>query len=427
MRHLKNVSFCLSLSVFLALSPAFSAQVAVGGCTGLANYTTIQQAIDNVPAGSIVKVCPGNYHEQLSINKQVTIMGVSNSFNDAVVILPPDGGLAANAVDVDNSSLPIAAQIFVHDTSGPVSISNLTVDGTGNAISGCAPELQGVLFQNASGTLNHIAVRNETLGAGLGGCQSGQGIFVETGPELTSAVTVENSSVHSYNKNGITGHDAGTTLIVTGNYVQGNGVVPSGGAAQNGIELAFGATGRISNNTVIDNIYGDTSIADSTDILLYDAAANSGIMVNSNTVGNSQIPIGLFTDTPGAGDGVTVTGNKIFGSSTADSIDVCTNGNNIKSNTIFNSAEAAIHLDASCGATGNSNTVSNNIIVESACAGILADSGTSGNSTSPDTYYTVPFTVFNNTSRCTIPPGPTGNFASITGLATSSMKIKPAR
>jgi hypothetical protein len=52
------------------------------------------------------------------------------------------------------------------------------------------------------------------------------------------------------------------------NFVQGSGVVPSGNAAQNGIELAYGAKGKISSNTVADNIYGDTTLADSSDILL---------------------------------------------------------------------------------------------------------------------------------------------------------------
>jgi hypothetical protein len=191
-----------------------------------------------------------------------------------------------------------------------------------------------------------------------------------------------------------------------GNFVQGSGVVPSGGAAQNGIELAFGAAGKISSNTVADNIYGDRTLADSADILLYDAAENAGISVILNTVGNSQIPIALVTDTAGVGDGISVTSNKIYGTSTADAIDVCTNGNTIKSNTIMNNAEAGIHFDASCPSAGNSNVATTNTFVESSCAGILEDIGTSGNTESLNNYYTVPFTLTTSTSRCTIPAGP---------------------
>jgi len=403
--HIRSVTVArLAFLLLVALSgQAFSVIVAVGGCTGLTNYATIQQAVNAVPPGSTIRICSGSYREQVVISQQVTIQGVANSFNDAVVILPPATGLVQNATDVSTGD-PIAAQVLVENTAGPVSISNLTVDGTGNGIGGCAPVLMGVLFQNASGTLNHIAVRNETLGSGLGGCQSGQGIYVETSAGLTSTVNVQNSSVHLYNKNGISGRYAGTTLNVTGSYIQGSGVVPVPGAAQNGIELVSGATGKITTSTVIDNIYGDPTVADSTDILLYDAAENSGISVANNILGNSQIPVALFTTAPGTtGDGVRVTGNKIFGTATADAIDVCTNGNTITGNMIFNSAEAGIHLDASCGGTGNNNTVTSNTILESACMGIFTDPGITGNTTAPNTYYTVPLTVFTNTSRCTIP------------------------
>jgi hypothetical protein len=422
----------LALVMVVGLSgQAFSAVVAVGSCSTLVNFATIQQAVNAVPPGSTIRICPGNYHEQVTISEKLTLEGIPNAQNDAVVILPPATGLVQNAVDVDDPSLPIAAQILVENTTGPVAISNLAVDGTGNQISGCAPDLEGILFQNASGSLTHVAVRNQTLAAGLGGCQSGQGIFVETSSGLLSSVSVLDCSVHAYNKNGITGHDAGTTLTVTGNFVQGAGVVASSGAAQNGIEIANGATGKITTNTVIDNIFGDPTIAASTDILLFDAADSSGITISGNVLGNSQIPIGIFTTT-NVGNGVSVTTNKIFGTSTFDAIDVCTNGNTIKTNTIYNSAESGVHFDASCGSTGNSNSASGNTFVESSCAGILTDPGTTGNTTGAETYDEVPFTLASSTSKCTIPPGPQSlaGSAALTGEsihARTNHKVSPAR
>ncbi len=176
-------------------------------CTTLVNFATIQQAVNAVPAGSTIRICPGTYHEQVTISEKLILEGVVYGQNDAVVILPPAAGLVQNAVDVDDSSSPIAAQILVENTAGPVAFSNLTVDGTGNKISSCAPDLQGILFQNASGSVTHVAVRNETLSAGLGGCQSGESIYVQTAAGLTSTVSVVSSSVHNYNKNGITGNE----------------------------------------------------------------------------------------------------------------------------------------------------------------------------------------------------------------------------
>jgi parallel beta-helix repeat protein len=220
-------------------------------------------------------------------------------------------------------------------------------------------------------------------------------------------------------------------LTATGNYVQGAGVVASGGAAQNGIEVAFGAVGKITSNTVIDNIYGDPTVAASADILLYDAG--TGVTVSTNTLGNSQIPLGIESDTAGEGDGAIVSTNKIFGTYTYDAIDVCSNNNSIKTNTIFNSAESGIHFDAGCGTTGNNNTATGNTFVESFCAGILSDPGTSGNSTGTETYEAVPFTLATTTSRCTIPPGPQSqskNKAEIVGgsnHASVHHKFSPAR
>jgi hypothetical protein len=415
---------CLALVMLLGLGgQAFAVNYnAVGACTPpnlpAHTYTTIQAAVTASAPGTIIEICPGTYHEQVVITRKLTLEGVAAAGEDAVVILPPGGGLVQNTTDFDHASNPVAAQVLVQ---GPfvaaVTITNLTVDGTGNGINGCSPDLQGILFQNASGTVNHVAVRNQALPPADSGCQSGESIYVQTGAGFSSTVAVQNSSVHNYNKNGITGNDPNTKLTVTGSYVQGSGVVPSPSAAQNGIQLGFGAFGKISLNTVIDNTYVDPTAAAATDILLFDTAQNSGITVSSNIVGNSQIPIALEADnkdSPNFGDGVSITGNKVFGTSTYDGIDVCTNGNIVTGNTIFNSAESGVHLDASCGTffgpplppTGNNNTATGNTILESACAGILNDSGTTSNTTTPDTYYTVPFQVASSTGSCPFVAGP---------------------
>ncbi|HKN70467.1 MAG TPA: NosD domain-containing protein, partial [Terriglobales bacterium] len=184
-----------------------------------------------------------------------------------------------------------------------------------------------------------------------------------------------------------------------------------------------GATGTIKDNIVIDNIYGDPTVAASADVLLYDAAENSSITISRNIVGNSQLPIALYADTVGVGDGVSVTGNRAFGASTYDGIDVCTDGNTVTGNTIVNSAESGVQLDASCGSTGQNNTVTGNVILESACAGILDDTnGAGGNTITDDTYFTVPFTLTSSTSKCTVAAGP-----AMLAKAKAMPKVSPAR
>src|ERR1039457_1195532 len=139
---------CLALVVLIALSGyAFSATVAVGTCTTLVHFATIQLAVNSVAAGStgsIIMVCPGKYPEQVAIiAKGLTLEGIASPAGDAAVILPPATGLVANTADVDTGK-PIAAQLLVQNAPGPVSISNLTVDGTGNAITSCSPDLQDI-------------------------------------------------------------------------------------------------------------------------------------------------------------------------------------------------------------------------------------------------------------------------------------------
>ncbi|HEX6503529.1 MAG TPA: hypothetical protein VF011_09780 [Terriglobales bacterium] len=381
--------------VFMACVSTLSvaSTVQVGGCLNIVNFTTIQAAINAVPSGSTIKVCPGNYPEQLLITKKLTLTGIASGTQDAVVISPPAGGLSVNTSDLRG---PVAAQVLVQNATG-VLITNLTVDGKGNNYDN--DDLRGVLYQDASGTVNHVAVRNEVPGDIPTGIQSGQGIMVETTTSSSAVLTVQNSSVHNYNKNGIVARYTGAVLNATGNYVQGYG--PTSVIAQNGIELAFsGAAGIIKGNTVIDNFYIPTDTS-SSDILLYDAA-ESGVVVSGNTAGNSNIAIALVAATPGTyGDNVSVTGNKVFGTSIFDGIDACSNGNTITGNFIFNSAQSGVHLDASCGTTGTSNAVSGNTIEESACAGILDDTGS--NTIGTNTYYTVPFTSASSTVGCALP------------------------
>lgn len=230
---------------------------------------------------------------------------------------------------------------------------------------------------------------------------------METTSSSSAVLTVENSSVHNYNKNGIVARYSGAKLTATGNYVEGT---PNGAIASNGIEIAFdGATGTVKNNVVTDNVYtaadGDPGNGAS-GILLYDTLENGMIVVSGNIVGNSQEGIAIVRDTTSIGDGVTVTANKIFGTSSFDAIDVCTNGNIITNNVIYNTAQSGVHLDASCTNTGNMNSVTGNTVLESACAGYLADPGTSGNGTPTGTFFTVPIEMASSTSGCTIPTGP---------------------
>ena len=387
--------FVLGLSSFSFAA----ANVAVGTCTKLAFYNTIQIAINHVPAGSTIHVCPGTYPEQLTITKSLIIVGDSANGNAAAtasgaydpVITAPAAGLTANATDLfDNSG--IAAQIFVQTPPGAaqptsVTITNIAVDGSNNQITGCGPDLVGIYYQNASGTLSHVVARNQQLTQDLFGCQSGLGIFVESGYGSggQAVVNINTSSVHGYQKNGITVDGSGTSATLTGNYVVGVGPTPL--IAQNGIQVSDGATGKISNNSVTDDVYINPDggpYASASGILLYDSGGAPGapINVSGNFVTNTQNGIVTFGDSSGNADYNNISGNRIMQTVAAgpfllDGIDMCSSNNNANANTVFNSAGAGVHIDTECtemsGQSGANSTATGNVVNE-ACAGILLGS-----------------------------------------------------
>jgi len=422
----------LAFTIFAAISANAAGTVFVGGC-GTPSFPTIQDGVNHATAGATVDVCPGTYPEQVIINKRLTLQGIAVGTSNQAVVAAPAGGVVANTVSLTTGEL-IAAQVWVHDTTG-VTISNLTVDGASNGISACSPDLVGVYYQDASGVVEHIVARNQTAGLTslLNGCQWGLGIFVQsgvstvTGKAGTSTVTVRDSSVHDFQKNGITGNEVGTTMNAILNQVRGQG--PTTGAAENGIQIADGADGEAVNNTVIDTIYSPcVSISDcaatANGILIFDS---EGISVTSNHVGNTQGGIAIVGDGVSSADNQTISGNVLDGTLVFDGIDVCgSNGGTLNNNTVAGSGQSAIHLDSTCtsigGSAGGGASLSNNTLNE-ACAGIL--NGTSGNTIAASN------TFFNTTNTTLVGDSCTVSQADIAHLADgtdhASIRQSPAR
>src|SRR5882757_3869301 len=230
-----------------AALPAHSARLVVDEdkveCPN-AQFTHIQDAVDAASPGDEIHICKGLYVEQVAIRKPLKI-----DADNGAILMP--SSMQANTTSLFDAA-PIATALLVADTTD-VSISGLTVDGANSGISQCAPDLIGISFQNASGELDHIAVRNFTLSASLNGCQSGTGIFVQSGNGGFSKVEIDHCTVHDFQKNGITADEKGTVTIIRRNVVTGIG--PTTGAAQNGVQIGFGAAGSITDNVVTNNIW----------------------------------------------------------------------------------------------------------------------------------------------------------------------------
>jgi hypothetical protein len=398
----------------LVLAACFAGQTAqasvliVGTCKAGIQFATIGAAVTSAPnTGATIDVCPGTYPEQVTIsNKSLTLKGISSGNNGAAIITSPNGGLQQNATRFN--SQPVEAQIFVQN--GAVTISDLTTDAANNNLDnqGCNGNPVGIFYQNASGTITRNSVLNDVLATNTG-CQSGLGIYAENSTS-GGTLTITYNSVERFQKNGITVHGPGTGSGVTGsiatisyNTVTGQG--PWGGAAQNAIEVAFGASGTVSYNTVgsdvwAPDVFGDTGDA-AAGILVY---ASEGVTISNNSVNQTQYGIVSVTDPAygSVGDYTTVTKNTVATTYLYDGIDLCSSNNIVTSNTINGSDEAAIHLDATCTGSSTGNSVSRNVI-NSACAGVLSGSA-SGNSIGTNTYYNAINLVLTGTDTCTPAP-----------------------
>jgi hypothetical protein len=393
MHPTRTLTFCcLALIVLAALNKQASASssATVGLCQGPGtHYTTIQAAV-NAPGVTTVEVCPGTYPEQVTITANLTLKGIAIGSSDAAVVVVPAGGLVTNGV-TDIFDFPTAAQILVQNAT--VTISHITVDGANDGLTDCSIDAIGIYYQNASGTITDNAVRNVLLPPALQGCQDGLAINVESNTG-TPAVTVSNNSVRNYDKNGITasGPDTGSpgpNVTVTGNTVIGLGATTV--IAQNGIQVGYGATGKVTSNNVIDDIYINPpgcapSCTGSSGILIYGSA---NVTITGNTVESTQL--GIVPATESAlltANGTIVRLNHVGGTQLFDAIDLCSDGNTAESNVIYGSAQSGIHVDGECSpSTGTGTTVTGNTINE-ACAGVLLGTG-SGNITAPNNYLNV--------------------------------------
>lgn len=411
LRSVVSRAACLILGAafsFCALGQgAWASSVVVGTCRSMTSFPTIQAAVNSslTTSGSTIYVCPGTYPEQVLITKTLTLTGVSADGSSGSgasglsnpVITAPAGGITAHVPDVAGGD-PLYYQLAVvsPNPEGPiiVKINSIAIDGSNNQIAGCGMDLVGILYQNAWGTIDQVATRNQELAGSLFGCQDGLAIFVESGYASggSATVTIENSSVHDYDKNGITVDGSGTVATITGNYVVGIGATSL--TAQNGIQVSDGASGTVKNNVITGDVYVNPSNCGSScygasGLLIYDSGATSSahLTVSDNIISDTQLPLVAYADASGNADYIDVTANRITTAQAAgpyldDGIDLCGNHDTATTNSVFNATGAGVHIDSTCtestGTSGNDTSVNSNTINE-ACAGVLTGTG-SGNS-----------------------------------------------
>ncbi len=260
----------------------------VGNCKA-GSLPTITAALAATPQPNVVKVCPGTYPEQVNITYAVILEGMISGNGGDVIIASPPNGLVVNARD--DLGDPIAAQVYVENNPGPIQISDITLDAANNEVQSPA-YVVGIFFQNSSGTVNHVATRNQIGGNG------GVGMWIEGGL-LLPAVTVENSSIRSFDDIGIwtQTNAAASELTVTIKDNDVNGGFGSGVIGKLEIAMGPGATSTISGNNLAGGVTGVIAVTSASGSISGNRLLNNGTAIAIN------------------GGGVSVTSNNIFLSS----------------------------------------------------------------------------------------------------------------
>jgi len=341
--------------LFLVSSFAITANAAttavVGTCKSGPKFATIQAAVNAVAPSGKVFVCPGVYPEQVTISQPLTLQGVLDTNSDAgsAVLSVPAAGLIQNA-DYLVGVIGIAAQLLVQNTAGPVTINDITVDGSNAA---CPNPLYwvGVGFgESVSATLTNSSVKNVTSADCLYGAAIAAG--------RSSSATITNNSVHGCATGILVGDDA-TSAKVTGNAISNCGGLSAGAG------IAIGSmTGpvTVSSNVVHVSFGSDPSVAPYG--IFVGGVHGSPALVSNNVIVGTRVgqSSGIaMTDVVGP----TITGNKISGAYVGISLQGVTGG--LIQRNIVSDTDAGI----STGRPGDGNTVSGNTINDALC-GIYA-------------------------------------------------------
>ena len=272
-------------------------------CTGATN-TSIGDAINAASAGDVIEVCPALYPEQLLITKPLTLRGISNTGIGRVLVQPMQLQTVAG--------MAFTAVITVMNTSG-VTIQNMAVDASNNTVAGCSVGLSGIHFYNASGLIDGDSISGARLGNPTSCAplypENGFGVQIDQDPNSTASynVTVQNSSIHDFTRNGILVVGSGETVNIDNNSIAGVG--PSSGGFQFGVFIAFGATGQVTRNSITQGPCGAISNTDCTNrrsegVVLRSAGA--GALIDGNFISNVQA--GVFVN---GATGARVTNNTI--------------------------------------------------------------------------------------------------------------------
>src|SRR5262249_13897789 len=246
---------------------------------GNGGFATIQDAVNAAHNGDTILVAPGTYSEQVLINgKTLTLQA-----EDGVTLKAPPTLSTSFTLPAGSTATPNKFALIGVENGGDGTIANFHIDGLGQGDQANGGDYAGVYFWNSDGKVldsTITGIRNGGPSGTLDGIQHGNGIvgFVTDGSSHT--VEVGNTDVSDFQKTGMVFNGDGLTANAHDNTVTGAGDTTVIG--QNGIQIGFGATGTVTNNTISGVGYGNPSVDVAAGVLVFQAG--SGVTVDNNHI-----------------------------------------------------------------------------------------------------------------------------------------------
>jgi hypothetical protein len=283
--------------VTVLIGSAFIPVVLTGGVATAAPF----------PGGPITTACTGN-----SIGSTFTL--TANCGPTTAPITVPDG------FTVDGGGFTISAEdpsggqfnggVLTNAVGGTsMFIKNITVTGPVDGFNTCHQAnfpLYGIYFNDASGSVSGVTVAHiwQIPDPNTQSCNTGTAIRAE-GPTAGRTVTITNTTVEDFQKNGIDGRGL-MTMDVSGS-TMGAPHPLEGFIAPNGLVYVSGASGTATNNTIFGS--GDQApghggggaggSTDATAVLLFGA---KNVTVTHNVITGAKTDIGIAVTSDSTGN-----------------------------------------------------------------------------------------------------------------------------
>jgi Right handed beta helix region len=258
-------------------------------------YKGIQEAVTTNPAKTTIHVCPGEYKEQVRIEKSDTISADAG----AKLQLPASPANSATSCDAATQQ-----DLLTICGAGKVKVAGLTFEGIWPTNSCGGDQID--VYTGGGSTLTLEGSKIVHAGPELAnfGCGGGLGILVgrKSGPGQAGSAKLSSDTIEGYEKNGITVDGPGSTAKISGVTIKGQAGVNVG---QNGIQVSRGAKVKVKGATIEKNECGAPSCGpntsgfkgpeeweeaeDATGILFYEGAGGSS--VKSSTISSNDIGV----------------------------------------------------------------------------------------------------------------------------------------